>query len=328
MKRSIVIGGLAGLALFTALIAWYGVADILAGLIAMGWGIVLVSVFRLSLLTFDMLSWRAVLRRGDRQPPTRLFWIRWVADSVNTLLPVARIGGEFLRAHMLYRRGVDGAVAGAGVMIDVTAAIFTQLLFSVVGVLAFVIVGGGGAQTTLNISLGLVLFAAGVAGLYLVQRSGVFARMARLAERAVDGASWRTLTGAAVEFDAAVAALYRDTRSIAGCCFWRIAGWVSGTAEVWLILHLLGHPISLAEAFILESLGQAARSAGFMVPGGLGVQEGGFVLIGSYLGLTPELALELSLAKRVRELLLSVPCLIVWQLLEGSGLWRRLRNSC
>jgi hypothetical protein len=32
----------------------------------------------------------------------------------------------------------------------------------------------------------------------------------------------------------------------------------------------LGHPIGLAEAVILESLGQALRSAGFALPGGLG----------------------------------------------------------
>ena len=60
MKRSIVIGGLAGLALFTALIAWYGIAEIADALLAMGWTILLVAVFRLALLTFDLLSWRRV----------------------------------------------------------------------------------------------------------------------------------------------------------------------------------------------------------------------------------------------------------------------------
>ena len=74
---------------------------------------------------------------------------------------------------------------------------------------------------------------------------------------------------------------------------------------------------------MLESLGQAARSAGFMVPGGLGIQEGGFLLIGSHIGLTPELALSLSLIKRGRELIIGIPGLIAWQIAEGRGLWRR-----
>jgi len=101
------------------------------------------------------------------------------------------------------------------------------------------------------------------------------------------------------------------------------SGWISGTAEVWLILFFLGHPVTLSEAFILESLGQAARSAGFMVPGGLGVQEGGLLLVGGQLGLTPELALSLSLVKRGRELLIGVPGLIAWQIVEGRGFWMR-----
>ena len=97
--------------------------------------------------------------------------------------------------------------------------------------------------------------------------------------------------------------------------------------EVWLILYLLGHPVSFAEAFILESLGQAARSAGFMVPGGIGIQEGGLLLIGAHLGLTPELALALSLGKRAREIVIGVPCLIAWQLAEGRTIWGRENDS-
>ena len=191
MKRSIFIGGFIGLALFTALIVWYGVAEIADALRVMGWGILAVSLFRLALLTFDLLSWRALLEPRNRRSFARLFWIRWVADSVNTLLPVARVGGEVLRARMLYRRGVDGAVAGASVMVDVTAGIFTQLLFSIVGVIAFVLVVGAGESTNLNLSIGLFLFGFGVAGFYLVQRSGFFSVLARFVKQSVDGAAWR-----------------------------------------------------------------------------------------------------------------------------------------
>jgi putative membrane protein len=327
MKRSLIIGTLAGIGLFTALIAWYGASDIAAGLIAMGWGIALVSVFRFLLISFDMLSWRVLLHPDARQSFGCLFWIRWVADSANTLLPVARIGGEFIRAHMLYRRNVTGAAAAASVMVDVTAGIFTQLIFSVVGVLAFFTIARNGENTTLNLTLGLALFSAGIIGFYVVQRAGFFAKLARVTEHMIDGQRWRNLSGATAKFDAAVDALYRDRRSVTLCCFWRIVGWVAGAGEVWLILYFLGHPVSLAEAFILESLGQTARSAGFMIPGGLGVQEGGLILIGSHLGLTPELALGLSLAKRARELIVAVPCLIAWQIIEGRGLWQRLSNQ-
>ncbi len=323
MRWPILIGLLFGGGLFTALIVWYGAADILAGVVAIGWGILLVSLFRFAILVFDMLSWHVLLPREKRVPVRQLFWIRWVADSVNTLLPVARIGGEFLRALLLHRRGVAGAVAGASVMVDVTAGILTQFIFSVVGVMAFAAIAGGGQDTMLNLAIGLALFGAGLAGFYAVQRSGPFLKLARLMERFTSVQAWTSITGGAAALDAAVIALYRQRRATTLCCFWRIVGWVAGTGEVWLILMLLGHPVSLTEAFVLESLGQAARSAGFMVPGGLGIQEGGFLLIGSHIGLTPELALSLSLIKRGRELIIGIPGLIAWQVAEGRGLWRR-----
>ncbi len=97
--------------------------------------------------------------------------------------------------------------------------------------------------------------------------------------------------------------------------------------EVWLALLLLGHPVSVTEATVLESLGQAIRAAAYAVPAGLGVQEGGFVVLGMTLGFGPEVGLVLSLAKRFRELLVGLPGLVAWHLLEGHDLLRRRRDD-
>ncbi|MDA0664967.1 MAG: lysylphosphatidylglycerol synthase domain-containing protein, partial [Proteobacteria bacterium] len=326
MKWSILFVLILGGGLFTTLIVWYGAADILAGVVAIGWGILPVILFRIALLVVDMLSWHVLIPREKRIPGGQLFWIRWVADSVNTLLPVARIGGEFLRALMLHRRGVEGPIAGASVMVDLTAGILTQFIFSLVGVMAFAAIVGGSHNTILNLTIGLALFGAGLAAFYALQRSGPFLRLARLMERFARVNAWAVFTGGAAALDAAVIAMYRQRRATTLCCFWRIVGWVAGTGEVWLILTLLGHPVTLTEAFVLESLGQAARSAGFMIPGGLGVQEGGLILIGNHIGLTPELALTLSLIKRGRELIVGIPGLVAWQIAEGRSLWQR-RNT-
>ena len=117
-------------------------------------------------------------------------------------------------------------------------------------------------------------------------------------------------------FDAALDNLYRERGRLAVSAIWRVAERLAKAGEIWLALWLMGHPVSLVEALILESLTQAVRAAAFMVPGGVGVQEGGLVLIGSVLGLSPNLSLALSLAKRFRELILGLPGLIGWQLLE------------
>ena len=70
-------------------------------------------------------------------------------------------------------------------------------------------------------------------------------------------------------------------------------------------------------SLILESLASGVRGAAFMVPGALGAQEGGLVLFGALLGLPADLALAVSLTKRVRELALGLPGLVAWQWDEG-----------
>ena len=70
---------------------------------------------------------------------------------------------------------------------------------------------------------------------------------------------------------------------------------------------------------ILESSAIAIRGAAFLVPGALGVQEGGFILLSNLLGIPGEIALALSLVPRVRELALGIPGLAAWQLVEARA---------
>ena len=64
------------------------------------------------------------------------------------------------------------------------------------------------------------------------------------------------------------------------------------------------------------------RAAMFPIPGALGVQEGGYVIVGSLLGIPGDAALALSLIARARELALGIPGLIAWQVIEARRLWR------
>jgi uncharacterized membrane protein YbhN (UPF0104 family) len=98
---------------------------------------------------------------------------------------------------------------------------------------------------------------------------------------------------------------------------------LSGSFEVWFALRLFGHPVSVADAVILESMCQALRTLAFLVPAGLGVQEAGLVIFGHLLGISSELALAVSLAKRMREVLCGLPALASWQWVEA----RRLRGA-
>jgi hypothetical protein len=54
------------------------------------------------------------------------------------------------------------------------------------------------------------------------------------------------------------------------------------------------------------------KSVGFAIPGGLGVQEGGLLLLAPLCGLPAGDAVALSLLKQLREVVLSLPALTAW----------------
>ncbi|MEM6370355.1 MAG: hypothetical protein AAF851_18800, partial [Myxococcota bacterium] len=93
------------------------------------------------------------------------------------------------------------------------------------------------------------------------------------------------------------------------------------TVEIWWALQWSGAELSLIEALVIESLGQVLRAGAFMIPGALGAQEGSFVLLGALFGIPAPMAISASLCRRARELLLGLPGLLAWQLVEGRAAW-------
>jgi len=116
---------------------------------------------------------------------------------------------------------------------------------------------------------------------------------------------------------AELARLQRRRLALAQAGGLHLMSWLIGVGETWLALAAVGAPVGLAPALVIESLGMAARSAGFIVPGALGVQEGGFLLVGSLFGVPAEAAVALSVLKRGREILAGLPALAAWQWAEG-----------
>lgn len=324
MKRFAYIAGLLGLAVTIGLIARQGAASMAAALAAAGAGLVAVALFHLLPMTLDTLAWRALLRGAERPSFTALLGIRWIREAVDGLLPVAQVGGELVAVRLLRLRGIDGARAAAGLVVDVTLAVVTQLLFALLGLgLLWSTVGDDGLVGPLLV--GLLIAAAAVSVFFLLQHRGLFTPFARRLPEGFGGRRWLALAGGAVRLDAAIRAFYRRRWALLCCAVWQLGGWLAGAGEVWLALYFLGQPVSWLEALLLESLGQAVRSAAFAVPASLGVQEGGYMILAGVLGLDPALGLALSLIKRVRELLLGLPALLVWQMREGRRLWAATR---
>lgn len=314
-------GGLAvGVVLFVAVIVWQGLDDVTAALRRAGWGIVAVALLHLPQVWADAIGWRRLVP-AEQQPPRRtMIRARWIGESINDLLPVLQMGGNVVKAWLLVRRGVAVAPAGASVVVDITLVVLTQILFTLFGVSLLVpTLGTGPALLTVLVGSGIMTALLG--GFYAVQRRGFFALVVRMSRRILGGAEWTAFSDGATTMDADVQRLYGDRRALTASASWHMLAWFVGIAEVWYALHILGHPVDVRTALLFESLGQAIRTGAFAVPGALGVQEGGYVLVGSALGIEPGVALGLSLVRRVRELLLGVPGLASWQVstIRGPG---------
>jgi uncharacterized membrane protein YbhN (UPF0104 family) len=85
----------------------------------------------------------------------------------------------------------------------------------------------------------------------------------------------------------------------------------------------MGYDIDFRAAIAIEGLAQAARGAAFMVPGAVGVQEGGLIVLCGLYGVPADAALALSLLKRAADLCVGGPGLIAWHYLEASHFARR-----
>jgi uncharacterized protein (TIRG00374 family) len=81
------------------------------------------------------------------------------------------------------------------------------------------------------------------------------------------------------------------------------AGWMLGALEVLAIFYAIGVPISVAEAVAIEALASVVKAMAFFIPGSLGVQDGGNVLLLALFGYPSSLGLTFSLVRRLRELL-------------------------
>jgi putative membrane protein len=326
LKIAAYIGGLLGLALLLILLGRSDFAAILQILELGGWQLLWLIPYRILFFLLYALGWLNLLRPYD---PDRhaglgyLVWVTSVREAIDRLLPVASVGGGVVGVRLLRWRGLAGAQVGATVVVEVLLTLVVSYLFALAGVVLLIDLDGT-RQNFQHLVLALLLsLPVPVATAMLLRYGSIFARFERFL-RPLVGVS--ALSAGATELDRELRACLRRARNLLVAGTWQFTALLSGSFEIWFALRLFGHPVAASDALILESLIQAVRHIAFVIPAALGVQEAGLVLFGQALGISSELALAVSMAKRMREVLCGLPSLLSWQWLEARRMRLQLRS--
>jgi putative membrane protein len=314
--------GVGGAALFTALLIRQGLPQVGAAFLAAGWAIAAVVIYHFAVPVFlDALAWWALFPKSDRLPLRKLFWMRWIGESVSTLVPSAAVGGDIVRARLAAINGAPVPVAAGSVLVDITLGVFTQIAFTLLG-LALIVNLTGRESFVGPTLIGALLGIVAIIGFYIVQRLGMFRFIGVIISRIANSPDWHSLVHGGETLDRTIGALYSRRRGVIGCCAWTTGSLVLGSGEIWIALHAIGLQATPINALILQSMVLTIRAAMFPIPGALGVQEGGYVIVGSLLGIPGDAAFALSLIARAREFAIGIPGLIAWQMIEALRLWR------
>ena len=266
----------------------------------------------LSAATFFLLggSWLAGARGLSVRWLAAFAWGRATREAAADLLPFSQLGGVVLGVRTVVGVGAPPTPVYAATIVDMSTEMAAQLVFTLFAVWALT---GAGERTDLLLWSGLAAATALALSFFVLQRPALrFAGM--LARRMLPQAG-----ELAVAIEAELAAVYRCWPRIGVSLLLNLLAWIATGTWSWVALRLMGVDVTVWHAAALESAIFALRSAAFMVPGALGVQEAGYALLAPLVGVDPAAALALSLVKRARDVSLGVPILLLWQASEIGG---------
>jgi len=325
LRLAKILAAVLGLGLFAWLIHAAGPTEILDQLRPFGVAGVLLFLTGMTVgYAFDALAWKFSFPGQAPVSTWRLYWVRVAGESINNTLP-SYMGGEPVKALLLYKQGLSGPASSASVVVSKTALLVAMGMFVASGGLAAAWSNRSSEHLPALIGVALA-FGVGLAVfLYLVvlmQRRGLGALLRGFCERTGWGKGFVGRNAEGLQrFDEHMTRFYTEHPGR----FWVVTGWsflgfVAETLEYLIFAWWLEIPLDVTTAYSIAALVNLARVAGFMIPASLGALEGGTVLIFLACGLTQVQALAFSVIRRFRELIwigIGLALLAWWGLLGG-----------
>lgn len=331
MKKLTILLTLLGLAAVTAAMAWSGVGSVARAVANIGVGGFLLTL--LGQLAVDLLlgvAWHAAF---PALPFVHLLKARLVRDAAATCLPFSQLGGIVLgiRAtcrHHAVQDGFDSPVewpeAACANVVDITTEVLGQIVFILLAV-TLLAIGAGANPLVKPVVIGALLLAVGISGFIWTQQRGGTAlkKTVRFLGQHIAGQWQATMMSGAGTLQERMEETWSHPGRISLSALFHLLGWIGSAGLLWLTCWLMGANLSFPDSIAIEGVTCGLMSASFLVPAGLGVQEGAYMTLGHAFGLDASLALALSLLRRGRELCIGIPVLLLWQASEMRALRER-----
>lgn len=318
VKHIGVVAWCVGIAACIGLTAWSGIGDVGTAAASVGAGMPLVVLTRVATVSIAGIGWWLLLPAGELLRLRAAVLIRFIRESVNTLMPLTQVGGDIVGARLATFWRVPGPLAAASIIVDVLMQAATQFLFAAMGLATLVALGANAAVAGIA-ATGLALAIPMLGGFYLAQRGGGHRIIRFVLDRLQGDSNWGLLGSVDAAYRC-MSAIYAHRSGLLASSVVHMIGWLVGVLEVYIALGWMGHPVTIGEALAIESLVQAVRGAAFVIPSALGAQEAGLILLCGIFAIPPDQALALSVIKRAADLVVGVPGLAALQILEGGRL--------
>lgn len=308
-----------GLAILAVVASQIDIGQVFRQTVQVGWGMaIIIGLHCLSFIS-DAIAWQITLPSVPltRRWLYRLWKVRMVGESFNTVLPAAGLGGEPVKAVLIKRLyGIDYREVIASLILSQTIIVISLVFFLIIGFVFMqrspelprsldIAAGVGLAGITLAI---ILIFA--LQNLRLVSFLGARLKSWRLGQK-IEAALHHIR-----EVEERLISFYVHHRArFVAALILSFIPWLIGVPEIYYAAEFLGHPISLMNAWIIEAAVQLVRTGLSVVPAGLGAQEGVFLVIVSILTGSPTLGASMALVRRARELIW-----VIWGLAVGATL--------
>lgn len=263
-------------------------------------------------LYLDAIAWQVFIK-NNKLSILWSFLITWISQASGKFFPTGTISGEFIRVYLGVKRGLTIYESSSTVFADLIIATFSLFLISIFSlvILAFDNISFLNNKKSFYLVIPLFLMLLGCLFFYLFVKLRLIKFLLKK-ENFFGFKLNKKNQKILFKIDFSLFRLSQNKLNLSRAILFRLLGWVAGAFEIYVFLLIIGVEASLMDVILIEAFTGIVRAVAFFIPAGLGVQELAFVLIGNYVGLGDTVAFSIAIGRRIREIIVGVPAVLIW----------------